>query len=71
MQKRMEGFPDEKNISAQKASAQDGARFPQENVNLKRPQGSCPPQSKGQKAAFLLITVSKSFVKLCYVKSEQ
>jgi hypothetical protein len=44
----------EKNIPAEKASAQNGARLPQKNVYGQRPQGACSPQGEGQKAAFRL-----------------
>jgi hypothetical protein len=56
---RMEGFQNEKNLSAQEASAQDGARLPQENVHFQRAQGARAPQSQGQKAAFRLIRASE------------
>lgn len=42
-------------LSAQEASCPEGARFPRKNVHKERPQGSCPPQSKGQSEALLLI----------------
>ena len=50
----MEVMHNEEDIPAQEAPSQDGTRLPQENGRQKRPQGSRPPQSKGQKAAFLL-----------------
>ena len=57
----MEGFVHEENLSAQEASAQDGARLPQENVHFQRTQGSRSPQSQRQKAAFRLIGASDRF----------
>ena len=42
-------------LPAQEASAQEGARLPQENEDRQRPQGSRTPQSKGQSEAQLLI----------------
>ena len=43
------------NLSAQEITSQEGTRFPQENVNSKRPQGTCPSQSEGKKASYSLI----------------
>ena len=53
---RIGGKQNEKNLSAQKTSQENGARLPQENGRQKRPQGSLPPQGKRQKAALLLIS---------------
>ena len=41
-------------LPAQEDPAQKRARLPQENEDRKRPQGSLPPQSKGQSQAQLL-----------------
>jgi hypothetical protein len=43
------------NLSAQEAPQKKGARLPQADVRPERPQGSCPPQGKGQGASYLLI----------------
>lgn len=42
-------------LPAQEAPAQERARLPQKNGHRKRPQGSRPPQSKGQSKAERLI----------------
>ena len=43
-----------KDVSAQKAAPQEGARLPQAHVHEQRPQGACPPQGEGKSEAELL-----------------